>query len=485
VSRTLRVAAVDLGATSGRVMVGEAGDGVLDLVEVHRFPNGGVVRDGHVHWDVRRLFDEVVEGLRLAAGSGPVDGIGIDSWAVDVGLLDADGELLADPYSHRDPRVEGVMEQVTASVGAQRLYETTGLQQLPFNTVYQLVASAAAGELDDARTMLLIPDLLGYWLTGATGAERTNASTTQLYDVRVGAWAKGLVEDLDLPVELLPELRSPGDLVGPLLPEVAARIGVQAPVIAVGSHDTASAVVAVPAEGDRFAYISSGTWSLVGLELDQPVLTPAARAANFTNEGGVDGTIRFLKNVSGLWVLNECARAWDVPVPDLVAAAATEPGGVLVDVEHPSLLPPSTAADPMPDRLRRLAPAGTPPSTLAGRGALARAVLDSLADAYARHLRTAVELTGHPVDVVHVVGGGSQNELLCQLTADACGLPVLAGPPEAAALGNVLVQARALLCSGAGPDEDSTALPDLASMRALVRATQPMRRYEPREPKEH
>ncbi len=473
-SQAVRVAAVDLGATSGRVMAGvveTSGAGQLTLTEVHRFANGGIEVDGSVRWDIRRLYREALEGLRRAAADGPLDGIGIDSWAIDYGLLDEHGELIADPYSHRDPRVEGVMEKVAASVGEDVLYATTGLQQLKFNTLYQLVASLGTPELEAARTLLLIPDLLAYWLTGQAGAERTNASTTQLYDVRTHSWALDLAQDVGVPTSILPPLRSPGEVIGPVLDELLAELGLDetVPVIAVGSHDTASAVVGVPAVDERFAYISSGTWSLVGLELDKPVLTEAARQANFTNEGGVDGTVRFLKNVMGLWVLNECARVWNAEVPELVAAAAARAGGVLIDIDDESLLTPSRPSDPMPDRVERLVAAGGH-APLGDRGAIARCILDSLADAYARHLRTAGTLSGHPIEVVHVVGGGSENELLCQLTADACGLPVVAGPTEAAALGNVLVQARTL-----GAD-----LPDLAAMRRLVRATHSRRQYDPR-----
>ncbi len=363
-------------------------------------------------------------------------------------------------------------------MNAAELYGITGIQQLPFNTLYQLVAAQGSAALEAAETLLLLPDLLAYWLTGRISAERTNASTTQLYDVRSGEWAHDLAGKLGIPVGLLPPLRDAGEAVGPVLPEVAEALGVDPglPVIGVGSHDTASAVVGVPADGHDFAYISSGTWSLVGLELDRPVLTEAARTANFTNEGGVDGTIRFLKNVMGLWVLSESVRAWEdrrsrpAGLPSLLAAAAdAAPLRTVVDINDPRLLPPSTPGDPMPERVAALArEAGEPvPDSPV---ATTRCILDSLAVAYRRHVRTAAELAGRAVGVVHVVGGGTQNELLCQLTADACGLPVLAGPTEAAALGNVLVQARAL-----GAD-----LPDLAAMRGLVRASYDLRRFDPR-----
>jgi rhamnulokinase len=370
-----------------------------------------------------------------------------------------------------------VAERVLETVDAAELYATTGLQQLPFNTVYQLVASLGTAALESAATLLLVPDLLTYWLTGEAGAERTNASTTQLYDVRRREWATDLAQRLGLPASVLPPLRDAGTVVGPLLPEVGELVGAPGvPVVAVGSHDTASAVVGVPAVPDEsFAYISSGTWSLVGLELEEPVLTEEARRADFTNEGGVDGTVRFLKNVMGLWVLSECLRSWadrrirEATLPALLAGAADAPAlRTVVDINDARLLAPGTAGDPMPARVQRLAEeAGEPVPHSPVE--ITRCVLDSLALAYRRHVRNAARLAGREIDVVHVVGGGSQNALLCQLTADALGVPVLAGPAEAAALGNGLVQARAL-----GAD-----LPGLPAMRALIRHTHELLRYEP------
>jgi rhamnulokinase len=470
---TLRVAAVDLGATSGRVMAGRVGPGLLDLEEVHRFPNGPVRLEGTLCWDIQGIHREVLTGLRLAASGGPVDAIGIDSWAVDYGLLDAAGALVGNPVSYRDPRTDGVRERVVKTVPESELYATTGLQQLPFNTLYQLVSAPQL--LERANVMLLIPDLLAYWLTGTVGAERTNASTTQLYDVRQRTWATGLAAKVGVPPRILPPLREPGSAIGPLLPDVAAEVGLpgSTPVVAVGSHDTASAVVGVPFEDRvRAAYISSGTWSLVGVELDEPVLSPGARNADFTNEGGVDGTIRFLRNVSGLWVLSETVRAWrsagrDVELTELLEQAAGLPQSVsVVDLEAAAFLPPGDMEARIADACKRT---GQPvPSTPAE---VVRCILDSLALAYRRALRQVAELSGRSIEVVHVVGGGSRNELLCRLTASACGLPVLAGPVEAAALGNVLVQARAL-----GAD-----LPDLAAMRDLIRSTHSLAAYHPDE----
>lgn len=473
--RGLRVAAIDLGATSGRVMVGTVGPDRLELEEVHRFPNGPVRlgRGGALVWDILRIHRETLAGIRLALQGGPLDGIGIDSWAVDYGLIGTDGSLLGSVVSYRDPRTDGVMDKVLEAVSRRRLYDVTGLQQLPFNTIYQLVSAAGAPELEQAETLLLIPDLLGFWLTGQTGAEVTNASTTQLLDVRSRTWSTELAEQVGVPARVLPKLREPGDVVGTVLPDLATEMGLGAevPVIAVGSHDTASAVVAVPAKaGTNFAYISSGTWSLVGVELDQPVLTDAAMEANFTNEGGVDGTTRFLRNVTGLWVLSETMKAWEEAgegqsLPNLlVEASHTQAFRSLVDIDSPAFLAPG-------DMTARIAEACLASGQLVPRSKpeLSRCILESLALAYRRAVRCASDLSGHPVEVVHVVGGGTRNGLLCQLTADACGVPVLAGPVEAAALGNVLVQARAL-----GAD-----LPDLDAMRALIAATHELSRFDP------
>ncbi|MFI7539956.1 rhamnulokinase family protein [Actinoplanes sp. NPDC049599] len=450
-------AAVDLGASSGRVMVGRAGAGSLSLAPVNRFPNEPVRAGGTLYWDILALYRGVLDGLRQA---GPVDGIGIDSWAVDYGLLDATGALLGNPVHYRDSRTDGVAAKVATAISEDKLYALTGLQKLPFNTIYQLVAAAGTPQLEAARQLLLIPDLLAYWLTGEKGAEITNASTTQLLDLGSGGWAGELMTTLGIRPTLFPPLRAPGSVIGPVLP----ALGIGTPdVIAVGSHDTASAVVGVPAAGENFAYISCGTWSLVGVELDAPVLTEASRLANFTNEGGVDGTVRYLRNVMGLWPLQECLREWGSPdLPALLRQAAAVPAfRAVVDLDDPVFLPPG-------DMVGRLTRAGG--GALSGPAEIIRCILDSLALAHRRAVRQAQELSGRQVDAVHIVGGGARNELLCRLTADACGLPVLAGPVEATALGNVLVQARAAgAISG-----------DLSALRALLRETQQIVRYEPR-----
>ncbi|SFK04173.1 rhamnulokinase [Streptosporangium canum] len=452
-------AAVDLGASSGRVMTARIDGGRVRLTEVHRFANRPVRVGGTLHWDILALHRGVLDGLREA---GPVDSVGIDSWAVDYGLLDGAGRLIGNPVHYRDERTAGIMERVAAEVGADALYQAGGLQFLPFNTVYQLLAEP---DLDRAETLLMIPDLLTHWLTGSVGAEATNASTTGLYDVRTGGWARELTERLGLPARILPELRQPGAAAGTLRAEVAAETGLpgSTPVTAVASHDTASAVAAVPADTDRFAYISSGTWSLVGLELPRPVLTPQSRLANFTNEGGLDGTIRYLRNVMGLWILQECMRAWgDSDLAGLLAAAAQAPPFQAVfDPDDPAFLPPGD----MPARIAAFCErTGQRPP--AGRAQVVRCVMESLALAYRRAVRDAVRLSGQEVEVVHVVGGGARNTLLCQMTADATGLPVVAGPVEAAALGNALVQARA---QGVVSD-----------IRALVRQGERLVTYHPK-----
>jgi rhamnulokinase len=440
------VAAVDLGASNGRVMRGRIEPDRLELTEVHRFPNTPVQVAGTLHWDILALYQGILDGLGAA---GHLDAIGIDSWAIDYGLLDASGALLGNPVHYRDPRTNGVLERVIAQLGAEKIYATTGIQFLPFNTLYQLLADRT----QPAHRFLLIPDLLSYWLTGEQGAELTNASTTQLLDIHTRTWSTSLIRDAGLNPTLFPPLRQPGDPIG-------ESNGV--PVIAVASHDTASAVVAVPAETDAFAYISCGTWSLAGLELNAPVLTEPSRLANFTNELGIDGTIRYLRNVMGLWLLQECQRIWHLDLDLLLHQAAQLPAfTALVDPDDPIFLPPGDMPTRITDFCRRTGQPvpDTPPK-------IARCVLDSLALAHRRTLQQAQHLSGRHADVVHIVGGGARNALLCQLTADACGLPVIAGPVEAAALGNALIQARTL---GTAPE-----IP-----RTLVRRTQPLTYYTP------
>ncbi|MGH3169048.1 MAG: rhamnulokinase [Trebonia sp.] len=459
------VAAADLGASGGRVVACRVSGSGIEMHEVSRFPNEPVRVGGTLCCDIRGLYGRVVAGLAEAAAAFPLASAGIDSWGCDYGLLDPAGELIGNPVHYRDSRTSGV----TVPVPAADLYAVTGIQHLPFNTIYQVASSLGTPALTRASTLLLIPDLLAYWLTGSAGAEVTNASTTALLDVSARTWATGLMAKAGIPASLFPPLRRPGELIGPVTGAAVSGAAVTGlPLIAVGSHDTASAVAAVPASGPAFAFISSGTWSLVGMELDGPVLSEASRLANFTNEAGIDGTVRYLRNVSGLWLLQECLRRWGAAAGSLssllAGAVAVPPLRFVVDADDPVFLAPGD----MPSRIvswlssRGLAAPGSPAE-------VTRCILDSLALAYRRAVLDAQRLSGRHADVVHVVGGGSQNSLLCQLTADACGLPVVAGPAEATALGNALVQARV---AGAAPGS-------LDGMRTLLRASLPPRRFTP------
>ncbi len=470
-------AAVDIGASSGRVVAGRTDGGRsqqgIELDVVHRFPNGAQQRDGHLRWDLSGLFAEVLTGLEKLHRRYPSPvSIGIDTWAVDYGLLDDQHRLLAEPISYRDARTDSVVEQVHRVVDPAELYSVNGLQFLPFNTVYQLAAERSGPLWSGVRHAVLLPDLLTFWLTGQLRTEVTNASTTGLLDARQRSWSTEVMERLDLPVDLFPPLIAPGSVVGSLTEEVCRRTGLDSRtrVVAVGSHDTASAVVGVPAATRDFAYVSSGTWSLVGVELPEPVLTDASRRANFTNEGGVDGRVRYLRNVGGLWLLQESIRTWreDGQSADqdalLKEAAQLPGGGPVVDVDAAEFIAPGD----LPERIRRACRESgqVVPSAAAE---VVRCILDSLAVAYARTVKSAETLSGRSVEVIHIVGGGCQNSLLCQLTADLTRRPVLAGPIEATALGNVAVQART---AGVLP-------PGLDDLRLAVRSGLSLTEYSP------
>lgn len=450
-------------------MVGEIGPDGVRLTPVARFPNAAVPRADGLHWDIAALRDQVVAGLRAATGLVGAEGlvsVGIDSWAVDYGLM-RDGDLLGEPFHYRDERrcAEGP-RAVHERLDHAELFSRNGLQFLPFTTLYQLAADPLAREAD---RFLLIPDLLGYWLTGRAVAERTNASTTGLLGATSGLWDDDVVSRIGLPRRIFPEIVDAGDRVGTISGEMAAGAGVVGiPLVSVGSHDTASAVVGVPLEGEDAAYISLGTWGLVGVELAHPVLSDDARGANFTNERGVDGTIRFLTNVMGTWLLSESLRAWGTDdLTGLLAAAAEIPSGAATfDVQDARFLPPGD----LPSRITQwYADRHLPPPT--GRPALVRAIVESLAEAYARVVDDAERLSEKTIRVVHVVGGGARNRLLCQAIADHSGRRVVAGPVEATALGNVLVQARTAGLTG-------TTLSDL---RDLVRRSVVLQSFLPGE----
>ena len=472
------VAAIDLGATSGRVILGrvEGRDGaaVLRTQQVARFANDPVrTRDG-LHWNLLSLYSEALAGLATAERQAPgeIASVGIDSWAVDYGLL-RDGRLLGMPFHYRDARCDRGVATVHAQVSPAELYARNGLQHLTFNSVFQLATEGPL--LDVADRALLVPDLLNYWLTGAEFAEHTNASTTGLYDPRMRTWDLELAAQLGIPGSILPPLVEPGTPLGVLSPEVAAIVGRPLQVTSVASHDTASAVAAIPAERPDFAYISCGTWGLVGLELDAPVLTEAARDANFTNEGGAHGTTRFLHNVMGMWLLSESLRHWHPGASDsdrsrllselLSDAAKVRFSGPVFDVNDPSFMPPGD----IPGRIRNwyAAHGERAPESPAE---MVRCIVESLAQAFTEAVFTAASLADRAVSVIHIVGGGSLNTLLCQALADRSGLPVLAGPVEATAMGNLLVQAQAL---GQIPE-------GLPALRAVVARSSQLVTYTPR-----
>ncbi|MBL7008711.1 MAG: rhamnulokinase [Planctomycetes bacterium] len=448
------VLAIDLGAESGRavlVALDPARERPLTLREVHRFPNAPVVTSAGSRWDVDALFREVLEGLRrgvaAAAEAGlPLRSVGVDAWGVDFALLDAAGGILAPPLCYRDPLAQEAFEEVTAAVGRERLYATTGTQFLPFNTIYQLAGLRRREPrlLEAADRLLFLPDLMHFLLTGVRATEGTIASTAQMTDPATGDWARGLCAELGLPERLLGEIVPTGSVLGGLLPQVREAIGAGAElqVVAPATHDTASAVLAVPAAADRrWAFLSSGTWSLLGVERRAPLLGPAACAASFTNEWGMAGSFRFLKNITGLWLVQECRRAFarggaEFSYEELARlAAAAGPSPTRLDLAAEPLLAPGDMPAKIQAWARRTGqPVPEDPS------ALVRCCLDGLAEAYAATLTTLEELTGETCEVLHVVGGGARNTLLNRLTAAATGRRVVAGPDEATAIGNALSQ---------------------------------------------
>jgi rhamnulokinase len=443
-------AAVDLGATSGRVVAGSLRDGRVKLTEAHRFDNRPVRLPDGLRWNLLHLFTEVIAGLRRA---GSLAGVGVDTWGVDYALLDARDRVLGLPFHYRDDRTTGMIERAFERIPAEELYATTGIQTMPINTVFQLLADEGSAALGAAEHIALVPDLIALWLCGERANERTNASTTGLLDARRGDWAHETIARLGLPERLFGPLVDPGAALGPLLPH--HDLG-DAPVYAVASHDTASAFAAVAVD-EHAAVLSSGTWSLLGLELPEPVLTDAARNANLTNERGIEGTTRLLKNVMGLWLLEECRRAWDdTPYEELHRLAQEAPEDVpLFDPDDDSFLTPGD----MPARIAA-ACERTSQSPPADVGATVRSILVSLACKYRWTLERLEAVSGREVHRIHVIGGGARNALLCRLTADLCGREVHAGPVEATALGNVLVQAR-----GAGE------LASLAELREVAAAS--------------
>ena len=475
--------AVDLGASSGRVVAGLLQDGRLQLDEVHRFQNGPVRAGNALYWDLLGLWNQVQAGLRKAAAKygSQIRSVGIDTWGVDYGLLGRGDELLGNPIAYRDRRTAGMFEEAFARVSREEIFAETGLQFLEFNTLYQLLAAKLSGSptLEAAESLLMIPDLLHWLLTGEKAIEQTNASTTQFYNPQSQSWSTKLLERLGLPASILGEIVLPGTTLGPLLPRVAAETNLTGiDVILPGTHDTASAVYAVPAgnssgqpdeKGPNWCYVSSGTWSLMGVETKTPIINNEVARWNFTNEAGIDSTTRLLKNITGMWLVQECGRIWQrdgfkTDWSQLVSeAAAAEPLVSVIDPNDPRLVAP----DNMPEAIGKLCrQSGQPvPET---RGATVRCALESLALCYREVLKMIENLTGNTIETIHIVGGGCQNELLNQMAADACGRTVVAGPVEATAIGNLLVQVQA-----------AKEVSGHAQARDVVRASFPVKTFEP------
>jgi len=470
-NKTLNLAAIDLGASSGRVMLAKFDGERLSLEEAHRFPNGPVRVHDHLYWDVLHLFDEIKTGLGKAAMLAPLSSLGLDTWGVDFGLLDRDGRLVSNPFHYRDPHTNDVMEKVFEAVSRDEIFERTGLQFIQFNSVFQLYAMLGAAALEAAKTFLMMPDLFNFWLTGRMANEYSEATTTQFYNHHTRLYDLDLLGKLGLPTDIYPEIVPSGTLLGPLTSDVASETGLGTlPVIAPACHDTGSAVAAVPIQNERAVYISSGTWSLIGVEVREPVITQKSKAYNFTNEGGAYGTIRLLKNVAGMWLAQECRRSWAAKGgayswDDMTQlAAGGEAFQSFVDPDHPDFLNP----EDMPTAIQTFC-SRTGQPTPDSHAAILRCIFESLALKYRWVIGCLEEMLGYELEVIHIIGGGSQNGLLCQWTADAVGKPVVAGPVEATAIGNALVQAISL-----------GYLDSLVDGRALVVKSFPLETYEPR-----
>jgi rhamnulokinase len=469
----MKFLAIDLGAETGRAILGTLENGRLTLEELHRFPNTPVRLPTGLYWDTLRLFHEIRHALLICGRERKLelDGIGIDTWGVDFGLLGSDGALVDNPRHYRDSRTSGMLEKTFAVAPREEIFAETGIQFMPLNTLYQLHAMrlSSSPALDAATRLLFMPDLFNYWLTGEMRAEVSIASTSQFYNPIKKQWASGLFRRLDLPERILPEIVPPGTRLGTLLPEIAewSGLGSNVPVYATACHDTASAVAAVPAEGDGWCYISSGTWSLMGVELNAPIINERSLALNFTNEVGAGNKIRFLKNIAGLWLLQECRRAWALAgrehsYEELSKLAAMAP-------PTREFIDPDAFPEPgrMPDRIAEYCRArGCQAPDQPGE--MTRLILESLACTYRQVLLNLETLLSQAINRVHIVGGGSRNRLLNQLAANATGRTVIAGPAEATAAGNILVQAI-----GAG------AVSGLGEARQIVKRSFPLETYQP------
>ncbi|MDR0712993.1 MAG: rhamnulokinase [Bacteroidales bacterium] len=441
--------AFDLGATSGRAIAGILSDEKIVMEEVSRFANNMVSVGEHLHWNILGIYDILKNSLKTYALSGKpaLESIGIDTWGVDFGLLAGDGSLLGAPYAYRDPHTNGVMEEYFKLLPREKVYELTGIQFMQFNSLFQLFAMKRNGSslLEAAKDLLFLPDLLNYLFTGVKKAEFTIASTSQMLNPKTMTWAKELFDVFDVPVSLMQPLSLPGVITGYLTDSVRKETGTdKIPVVAVGAHDTASAIAAVPAEGENWAYLSSGTWSLMGIETKKPLIDKETEKMNFTNEGGIGGTFRFLKNITGMWLLEQCRKEWasekDYAYGELVNMAKTEkPFVCFVDPDAPDFMNPESMIIAIKNYCQR-SKQPVPSST----GQIVRCIFESLALKYRYTLEQLQRVSPHPIEKLHVIGGGAKNDYLCQMTANAIKMPVIAGPAEGTAIGNLLVQAMAL-----------------------------------------
>ncbi len=468
--------AVDLGAESGRVMAGVFDGARLSIDEIHRFPNNPVRVRGHLHWDILALFSEIKRGIGFAVrkhGSS-VASIGVDTWGVDYGLIDRNGMLAGQPFHYRDSRTDGMMAEAFRRVPRRKIYDHTGIQFMFFNTLYQVLSEVvgASSALSVANRILFIPDLVNFWLTGVQANERTIASTSQLYDPRRRCWSEPVICGLGIPSRIFGEVVDPGTVIGPFLSEVADETGATgATVIAPGCHDTASGVAAVPAEGTRHAYLSSGTWSLMGIESDEPIISDRSYEFGFTNEIGVFDKVRVLKNISGLWLVQECRRTWAANGEQLsydqLASLANQapPFAAVINPDYPDFALPGDMPARIQDYCRRSGQA-----VPLDKGSLIRTALEGLALKYRVVLEQLEQLVSHRLELLHIVGGGTRNILLNQLTADAIGRPVITGPVEATSAGNIIMQMVGTGDLGSQPQG-----------RELIRRSFETRIYEPRE----
>ncbi len=466
--------AFDLGAESGRAILGTLEEKKLKIQELSRFPNGPINILGHLHWNIFNLFDEIKKGMRICSSLRPLklESLAVDTWGVDFGLLASDGSIVGLPYSYRDSRTRGAMEEFFKQIPRERIYKLTGIQFMPINSLFQLFSMVRDRSplLDVASDLLFMPDIFNYLLTGEKKTEFTIATTSQLYNPRRRTWSEELFRALGISKKIMQEVISPATIIGRLLPAISEEAGLEEiPVVATASHDTAAAVASIPAQGENWAYLSSGTWSLMGVEARNPIITQQALEFNFTNEGGVEGFFRFLKNITGLWLVQQCRKKWaersSLSYEELTQmAGASSPFKALIDPDCPDFLNPPDMPEAILQFCKKTGQAS--PDTPA---AFVRSILESLALKYRFVLEQLRKVVSQSIEKIHIIGGGARNSLLCQFAADATSLPVLAGPVEATAMGNILGQALAL-----------GHIHSLAEMREIIKSSSELKTYEPK-----